>query len=207
VILVRKIIVDTDIGGDIDDIWALILMLSTNLFDVKLISVTNGDIDYQVKIVAKILYLLNKQYIPIAKGVSNNNENIYPQLKWVEDFDLKNYSGRIYESYQEAYKEVLNKDSEVALIGLAPLSSLVTVVPILQKYNIKTILMAGSINIGYFDSDTPDAECNIVSDLEAARLFLSSNIDVTLAPLDVCNKIIINKDNYKNIRSSITQHS
>ena len=203
----RKIIIDTDIGGDIDDIWALILMLSTNLFDVKLISVTNGDIDYQVKIVAKILYLLNKQHIPIAKGISNNNENIYPQLKWVEDFDLENYSGRIYESYQEAYKEVLNKESEAALVGLAPLTSLVTVVPLLQKYNIKTILMAGSINVGYFDSDTPDAECNIVSDLEAARQFLSSNLDLTLAPLDVCNKIIINKDNYKNIRSSITQHS
>ena len=31
----KKVIIDTDIGEDIDDIWALSLILSIDLFDVK----------------------------------------------------------------------------------------------------------------------------------------------------------------------------
>ena len=90
----QSIIIDTDIGYDIADTWALNLMLSTNLFDVKLISVTHGDIDYQVALVAKILKLLNKEYIPIVRGVGNLN-NQYPQKRWLEDFDLKELNNRI----------------------------------------------------------------------------------------------------------------
>ena len=54
----QEIIIDINIGYDISDTWALSLMLSTSLFDVKLISVTNGDVDYQVSLVAKILKTL-----------------------------------------------------------------------------------------------------------------------------------------------------
>ena len=55
-----KIIIDTDIGEDIDDTWALIFLLSSRFVDIKLISVTTGDVKYKAKIVAKILTLLNK---------------------------------------------------------------------------------------------------------------------------------------------------
>ena len=203
----RQIIIDTDIGGDIDDIWALVLMLSTNLFDVKMISVTQGDIDYQVKLVAKILKLLNKTYIPIARGLTNHLQDIiHPQKRWVADFELESYDGKIYDSYQEAYEEVLYSEREVTLVGLAPFTSLATIIPILKKHNIKVVQMAGSINIGYFDKETPSLECNIVSDIEAAKAFLSSGLDITLLPLDVCNKLLMVKDNYKAIRNGVTPH-
>ena len=203
----KKIIIDTDIGSDIDDIWAVVLMLSTNLFDVKMISVTQGDIEYQVKLVAKILQMLNKTHIPIARGLTNHLQDIiYPQKRWLEDFDLDTYEGKIYDTYQEAYEEVLTLDREVTLVGLASFTSLATVVPTLKKHNIKVVAMAGSINIGYFNRKTPDPECNIVSDIEAAKKFLTSGLDITLFPLDVCNNLLITKKDYKTIRAGVTPH-
>ena len=45
-----KIIIDTDIGEDIDDTWALIFLLSSRFVDIKLISVTTGDVKYKAKL-------------------------------------------------------------------------------------------------------------------------------------------------------------
>ena len=203
----KKIIIDTDIGGDIDDIWALVLMLSSNLFDVKMISVTQGDIDYQVSLVAKILFMLNKTHIPIARGISGKTEDfIYPQRRWLEDFNLFSYEGKIYDTYQEGYEEVLRQNRDVTLVGLAPFTSLRTVISILQKHKVEVVSMAGSINVGYFDRKTPEPECNIVTNIEAAQEFFSSGLNITLFPLDVCNKLLITKDNYRTIRESLTPH-
>ena len=46
------IILDTDIGGDIDDTWALALLLKSPEFDVKLIVSDTGDTVYRARIIA-----------------------------------------------------------------------------------------------------------------------------------------------------------
>ena len=199
----QSIIIDTDIGYDIADTWALNFMLSTNLFDVKLISVTHGDIDYQVALVAKILKLLNKEHIPIVRGLGNLN-NQSPQKRWLEDFDLKEYNGVIYDSLSLAYEEVLANNNDVIVTGIAPFTSLSTIIPILKKYNTKIVAMAGSFKYGYFDKKGIVVERNISSCIAAAKKFLSSDLNITLLPLDVCNKMIISGDIYQKIRSLLT---
>lgn len=199
----QSIIIDTDIGYDIADTWALNFMLSTNLFDVKLISVTHGDIDYQVALVAKILKLLNKEHIPIVRGIGNLN-NQYPQKRWLEDFDLKEYNGVIYDSLSLAYEEVLANNNDVIVAGIAPFTSLSTIIPSLKKYNTKIVAMAGSFKYGYFDKKGIVVERNISSCIAAAKKFLASDLNITLLPLDVCNKMIISGDIYQKIRSLLT---
>ena len=69
-----NVILDIEIGYDISSIWALNLMLSTNLFDIKAISISQGDMDYQTALIAKNLKLLNKEYIPIVLGENSDND-------------------------------------------------------------------------------------------------------------------------------------
>ena len=200
----KKIIIDTDIGGDIDDIWALIVLLSSQFFDVKMISVTQGDIDYQVKLVAKILTQLNRKDIPIVKGITGPiKENvIYPQKRWIGDFDISTYDGLIIDSYEEGYEKVLNENSDVSIIALAPFTSLQKVISILQKHNVPIIAMAGSVYEGYFGSKIISPECNIVSDIQASKRIFESGLNITLLPLDVCNKLIIKDFDYKEVKES-----
>ena len=49
------VILDTDIGGDIDDTWALIMLLKSPNLDVRLITTDQGDTVYRAKIVARLL--------------------------------------------------------------------------------------------------------------------------------------------------------
>ncbi len=201
----KKIIIDTDIGMDIDDTWALLLFLTSTLYDVSLISVTNGDVDYKATLVAKILKELNMTHIPIAKGIKTDgyDELIYPQGRWLEEFDMAAYDGAVYETYDEAYRKILNNSmNEYTVVSLAPYTSLVDVIELLEEHKCTVASMGGSIYKGYIGHDYPEAECNIASDISAARKIFASSVDMILLPLDVCRDLIIKDDNYQLIKNS-----
>ena len=46
------VILDTDIGLDVDDVWALVFLLRCPELDVKLITTATGDTRYRARLVA-----------------------------------------------------------------------------------------------------------------------------------------------------------
>ena len=48
------VILDTDIGGDIDDTWALAMLLKSPELDVRLVVSDTGDTTYRSRIIARI---------------------------------------------------------------------------------------------------------------------------------------------------------
>ena len=52
-------VLDTDIGHDVDDVWALAFLLRCPELDVKLITTSTGDTVYRARLVAKILELMD----------------------------------------------------------------------------------------------------------------------------------------------------
>ena len=203
-----NLIIDTDIGEDIDDTWALVFLLSSQFIDVKLISVSTGDVNYKATLVAKILTLLHMTHIPICLGKGSSLEE-YSQKEWLGDFDLSAYEGVIYRNFEESYCKVIDESQNVTILELAPMSTLASVKNILENQRVKVIAMAGSIYHGYFKNKEPSKECNVVRDIEAAKTIFNSNINLTIVPLDACDGFIVSGDNYqkilnsKNVRSHI----
>ncbi len=199
----KKIIVDTDIGGDIDDIWALMLILSSDFFDVRLISVTEDDVDYKTRLVAKILTAVNRTDIPIARGISTSSgSSINPQAAYLEGFSLETYPGQIFSTYEEGYRAILKDHPGITVLGLAPFTSLAQVIELLEEYHIELIAMAGSIYKGYFESLEPSPECNIVTNIPAAQKVLGSRLAITLLPLDVCGNLVMEGEDYQMVIKS-----
>ncbi len=63
------VILDTDIGDDIDDTWALVYLLKSQSLAPKLITTVAGNTKKKGKIVAKILKIAGRTKIPIGFGV------------------------------------------------------------------------------------------------------------------------------------------
>ena len=72
------IILDTDIGSDIDDTWALVMLLNLSRgpdglgegpVDVKLITTCFADTTYRAKLVALALTSAQRTDIPIGIGI------------------------------------------------------------------------------------------------------------------------------------------
>lgn len=197
------VIIDTDIGGDIDDTWAILTLLALPNINIRLISVTNGNVPYKVALLAKLLTEAGRTEIPIAVGKSYGYDE-RPFAEYAEGFDPDTYSGKIYSDYRSAYSEVLEKvQGDLNLLCMAPYTSLVSVLDLLKtRHNLYVFAMAGSIDVGYFGAADPSPECNVVTDVEAARKMLSSDLPITLLPLDVCGTLTIDGEEYQRLLSS-----
>ena len=62
------LLLDTDIGTDIDDVYALILAAVSPEFDLRAISVVNNDVSLRARIARHVLDLLGRQDVPISVG-------------------------------------------------------------------------------------------------------------------------------------------
>ena len=48
------VILDTDIGGDIDDIWALAMLLKSPELDLRLVTTNTGNTEYRARVAARL---------------------------------------------------------------------------------------------------------------------------------------------------------
>lgn len=196
-----KIILDTDIGSDIDDVWALTLILAIKEIEVKLICISTGDVQYKAKLVAKILSRLNRTDIPIAIG-EGSDDLTRAQSRWLEDFDLDNYKGEIIYDCSEAIYDVINENKDVKVVEIGPFTNIANFYKRYNKecFNFETIAMGGAIYKGYLRQEKPEAECNIITDVNAADIVVKKG-NLILVPLDVCRDIFINGNEYQQIRN------
>ena len=72
------VIFDTDIGDDIDDTWALGLLLRSPELDVKLAVGDNGKPEYRAKLLAKFLERAGRSDVPVGVGLDVNPEKGRP---------------------------------------------------------------------------------------------------------------------------------
>ncbi|MFI4911511.1 MAG: nucleoside hydrolase [Sedimentisphaeraceae bacterium JB056] len=202
------IIVDTDIGGDIDDAWALAFLLNSPEFDIKLIVTAVGDTLSRAKIVAKMLEAAGRTDIPIAIGLPEVNMNCYCD-SWAADYNLADYPGIIYQSSEvaKAIVDTVNaSDEEITVLALAPVTNLAAALDLDASITSKSrfVGMLGSVYKGYDGASDVSKECNIVNNITAAKKVFTSDWDMTITPLDTCGLVKLRGDNYKVVRDNDT---
>ncbi|MDR0832386.1 MAG: nucleoside hydrolase [Bacillales bacterium] len=196
---INNIIIDTDIGDDIDDIWAVVYALINPQFKVRAISVTSGNVDYKAKLVAKILKELNQTDVLIIKGKAILN-GCNAQQRWLNDFT--DYEGEITNEYNLAYQTLFNKYNDITIFELGPINDLANFIKSFNnKEKINLIMMGGAYKKGYLGEDKPEAEANLIYSYSAFNELIKS-IKITLLPLDVCRSLIINKELYQELLKS-----
>ena len=199
-----SVILDTDIGCDIDDTSALIVLLNSPELDVKLITTAVGDTKLKAKIVAKMLEIAGRTDIPIGIGVKTKGTDVH-HGKWVEDYDLSKYPGKIYEDGVEAMVDTIMESPEpIKLIAIAPLPNVSAALEKQPKIteNSEFVGMHGSLRIGYIGRDKPEREWNVYSMTEAAQKVFTADWDMTITPLDTCGLVYLEGERYKKIRNS-----
>jgi inosine-uridine nucleoside N-ribohydrolase len=195
------VILDTDIGFDIDDTWALGLLLKCPEFDVKLITTTYGNTLMKAKLIAKFLEETGRSDIPIGVGPKNSYRR-GPLFSWIKNYNLTKYPGIIYENGVESICNTIEEsEDQVSLIAIGPLGNIsdaLTLNPQITD-NSRFVGMHGSIRIGYAGSPTPHIEYNVLCDIQACRNVFEANWEKTITPLDTCGNIIFSGDNFKRI--------
>lgn len=195
----RPVILDTDICDDIDDTWALALLLKSPELDCRLVVTAVGDTQAKAKIVAKFLEKAGRTDIPVGVGVKQS-DGPHRQMGWVKDYDLASYSGKVHkDGVQAMIDAIMNSPSRVTLIALGPLPNVAEALKreprIAEKADF--VGMHGSVFIGYGGKDTPDAEYNVVKDVDAAKRTFTAAWPMTITPLDTCGLVEVDGPSYQ----------
>ena len=198
------VIFDTDIGGDIDDTWALVMLLRSPELDVKLITTTFGQAEYRTKIIAKLLTIAGRTDIPIGMGTGVREEK-KNQEAWVKNYDLKSYAGKIHQNGVQAMIDVINASPQpVSLISVGPSFTIADMVTRQPEIAAKAIFvgMQGSVRKGY-NGGAISPECNVVNNVPGAKKALLAPWKQTIiTPLDTCGLVRLKGEKFQKLRDS-----
>jgi inosine-uridine nucleoside N-ribohydrolase len=198
------VILDTDLGSDIDDTWALGMILGSPEIDVKLITTAFRDTEKKTRLVAKLLEKMGRTDIPIGTGVKTDGDGMN-QGKWLGDYDLKNYPGTVHKDGVQALIDTIKASKEpMVLCVLGPQMNIQEALrrdPSIAE-NARVIAMAGSVHIGYKGNPEPQAEWNIRADVEAARAVFAAPWKIAIAPLDICGALTVQGDQFRALDAS-----
>ena len=181
------VILDTDIGTDIDDAFALALIIKSPEFELLGVTTVSGDTAARARIAAKMLWEAGGKWrqVPVVAGVPGSPQPI-DQAHWAEGFvspqTLKVSAVDFLRSKIHRYP------GEITLIAIGELTNVAALLkadPLAAKKIKRIALMGGSIARGYDPGSKPDAEWNIKSNPAAAQTVFSSGIPMIMAPLDV----------------------
>jgi inosine-uridine nucleoside N-ribohydrolase len=198
------VILDTDIGGDIDDTWALALLLKSPELDLKLVVADTGDTPYRAKIIAKLLETAGRTDVGVGVGIRQSTQ-AGPQAPWVAGYDLAKYPGKVHSDGVKALIDTIMSASEpITLICIGPLPNIREALKREPKIaqRVRFVGMHGSVRVGYDGKSRPDPEYNVVADVAAARAAFTAVWPMTITPLDTCGLVRLTGEKYKKVAQS-----
>jgi inosine-uridine nucleoside N-ribohydrolase len=199
------VILDTDIGDDIDDTWALVLALKSPELDVRLVVTDFGNTEDRAKLAARVLELAGRTDIPIGIGVKESDDES-PQADWVRGYDLATYRGRILKDGVQALVDTAMAAAEpMTLVAIGPAPNLKAALEREPRIAGKLRLagMYGSLRVGYDGKPKPEPEWNVKSRTAAARALLAAPwVDAVVTPLDTCGRVRLSGERYACVRAS-----
>src|SRR6266852_3779848 len=77
----EKVIIDTDIGDDIDDAFAVALALHSPELQILGITTTFGDTETRAKLLDRLLGETGYRNIPVAVGAASSTNNTFTQRR------------------------------------------------------------------------------------------------------------------------------
>jgi len=190
----RPVILDTDIGGDIDDTWALGLLLESPELDLKMVITECGSPESKARILAKFLQEAGRSDVIVALGT----ECEYcpdRQAPWVEGYALGEYPGVVCRDGVDAMIRFIRaQDEPVTIIAIGPVTTLSDAVrkapDIAEKCHL--IGMHGCVRRVFPGFERVVPENNVTVDVPGWKnVFSQPWKSVEITPLDTCGLVQI----------------
>ena len=199
------VILDTDIGDDIDDTWALALLLKSPELDLKLVVGDYGKAQYRARLLAKFLDRAGRSDVSVGIGLDIAPHGEGGQAAWIADYEIKSYPGKVQaDGVQAIIDTVMKSPQTVTLICIGPVPNIAEALkrePRIVEHA-RFVGMQGSVRAGYGGVKQPEAEWNVKCDPKACQQVFTAGWDMTITPLDTCSLVTLTGDKYRRVREA-----
>jgi purine nucleosidase len=202
----RPLILDTDIGTDVDDILALILVAKAK--ELELIGVTTvyGDTQRRAQIARATLNRLGLPDLPVIPGISRpfSGRQVYwagIEGEGIADLELIDISSS--QSGDDFLIETArNYPGQLEILAIGPLTNLASAIaksPDFVKQVKSVFLMGGAYWMENY------VEHNILCDVDAAAAVFKSDLPITAVGLDLTLRVWLEESGLSAIRQADPQ--
>ncbi len=184
----QLVIIDTDIGDDIDDAFAVALALRSP--EIHLLGITTefGDTNLRARLLDRYLHAVRRTGIPVAAGVHTRHRGVFTQAEYGRQQPSRRYADAV----GFLLNQIRAHPGQITLVAIGPLFNVQAAIardPATFRELKRVVMMGGSIYRGYDDANTgahrpPDAEWNVRCDPAGGRALLGSGVPVYMMPLD-----------------------
>ena len=185
----QQIIIDTDIGDDIDDAFAVALAMQSPELHILGFTTAYGDTAARARLLRRFLAETGHADIPVATGPATPHTNAMTQMRYAERGPLPQPGEPDAVTFLSA--QIRAHPHQITLVAIGPLTTVEAMIdrePALFGQLKQVVLMGGSIDRGYGsdygDSRGPDPEWNIINGIAGARKLLASGVPLFIMPLD-----------------------
>ncbi len=180
----QLVIIDTDIGDDIDDAFAVGLALQSPEFKILGITTALGDTKLRARLAVQMLDATGRSDIPVVAGVETAPRPKFTQAAYAEGGDAKQVQPGTAPDF--ILSEIRKHPGEITLIAIGPQTNLGAAIDkdaaTFRKLK-RIVMMGGSVYKGY-KGGAPDPEWNILCDIPAAQKVFTSGVPLYVTPLD-----------------------
>ena len=143
----QMVILDTDIGDDIDDAFALALVLRCPELQLLGVETAFGDTELRARLVDRYLAAVGRSDVPVLAGVSTANTN-FTQAAYARQSPPRKHAAAVSFLLAQARAH----PGQITLIAIGPLFNIQAAIardPVTFKKLKRVVIMGGSVYRGY----------------------------------------------------------
>jgi len=205
-----RVIFDTDIGTDVDDLLALACLLGDPGIVLHGVTTVYGDVELRARMAQKLIQLRGVEGVPVCTGLRAPLLGLDPifWLGWEGSGLLQPDDVHSLPPFTSAsavgwlIEQVSALPGEITILAVGPLTNIaaaITVDPTFAAKIGRLVIMGGNIDARPFAGGI--TEHNIRCDPEAAHVVLRSGAPIELVPLDVTLKTVIRQQDVDRIKA------
>ncbi len=180
----NRIILDTDVGDDVDDAFAIDLALASPELEVLGLSSAWGDTALRARMLDRMACETGRDEITVNMGISTHSMTEFRQAPWARAGIERPHGDAVGFLLEQAGAH----PGEVTLLALGPLTNIGAAIdrdPATFRKLKRVVLMGGAVHRGYGPVGTPaEPEYNIARDPRSAQKLLGSGVPLFWLPLD-----------------------
>jgi inosine-uridine nucleoside N-ribohydrolase len=185
------ILLDTDIGSYVDDVFALGLALADERVELVGVTTVGEAAEDRAWIVCRFVTHLERQDVPVALG---RGEQPKGPIDW--QIQYRRHPAVVWDrtarpakqtAVELMYEKLKARRGEITIVAIGPLTNVAQLLkehPDATKLVKRIVFLGGSLKVGYDGKPPAVAEWNLKQDVAAARAVFSSEVPLVVVPLD-----------------------
>ena len=207
-----RLILDTDIGTDVDDCLALALILGSPEVTLAGVTCVYGDVALRARMVRQLLALHGTRGVPVLHGASDTLLGLRP-IYWEghEGHGLLEEAADVPAADDEDAAAFIVRTARegsgaIHLLAIGPLTNVALALKREPRlvHDLAGVTIMGGVVRGPGSLELPYVEHNIRCDPEAAQIVFASGLPITLVPLDVTTRVRIDREGVARIAAAGT---